>query len=788
VVKNWVLVALRCINRQKMYSVLNIAGLVVGLAAFILIALYVQNEMSFDRYHENSERIYRVVRDGRAMTPAPLGPAMAENFAEVEAVTRIIRDDNTLISRGDSHFLEQDFYWAGTEIFKVFSIPFVVGDMNTALLDPSSIVVSQSAAKKYFGDESPLGQVLNINDKMDYRVTGVFSDMPAASHFVMDFVVPYEDYFKITSNDITRWQSNFTYTYFLLREGADPSVLANDIHRVIETPLLEKFGAEKPYPRIYFLQALTDIHLKSHNMQEISVNNDMTYIYLFSSIAFLTLFIACINYVNLAMARAARRGKEVGMRKVVGARRVQLVQQFLGESFLIVLLALACSLLVVELVLPAFNTLVERQLSIGSMMELRFLLVLVLTVIFVSLLAGGYPAIRMSAFKPVKVMKGIWAKSVRGQNLRNSLVLFQFAVTTTLFICTFTINEQLSFLNDFDVGYNKSNIINLTIRDRNVRQNIEAIRSELLRNPDVIGVAASDRLPNNIDTFTSQVLNAEFPDKETTIFYNTADYDFVDLYEIEIESGRNFSKNLGADEEGAFLVNEAAVRAAGWDSPLEQTITHWSGETGPVVGVMKDFYLHSLHSPIEPLYIFLEPNNFSYVSIKVMTANTPATIEFIQGVMKKFSPRFPFEYSFFDEEFSRAYHPEQQMVNVFSSFAILAIVVACVGLFGLSAFAAQQRIKEIGIRKILGASVPGITLLLSREFVQWVILANLIAWPVAYVAMEIWLQNFAIRIDQSIFHYAGSAVLAFVIAVSTVSILSVKAAAARPEKALRYEH
>jgi putative ABC transport system permease protein len=783
--RNYFLIALRSINRQKMYSALNIVGLAVGLAAFILIALYVQNELSFDQHHQNSDRIYRVVRDGRAMTPAPLGAALADNFSEVEAVTRIIQDKNTLISREDSHFLEQEFYWAGSDVFKVFTLPFVFGDPDTALLGPSSIVISQSAAKKYFNEQNPLGKSLNINDKMDYKITGVFADMPAASHFVMDFIVPYEDYFRVTQNDISKWQSNFTYTYFLLREGADPVALEGDIHRVIEVPLFEKFGVDKPYPQMYFIQTMTDIHLKSHNMQEISVNNDMTYIYLFSSIALLILFIACINYVNLATARSTRRGKEVGLRKVVGARRFQLVQQFLGESFLIILVALSLGILLVELVLPVFNNLVERQLSLQAMTEPQFLWVLVLTVVLVSLLAGGYPAVKISAFKPILAIKGVFSKGVKGRNLRNILVLFQFSITTVLFICTLTINEQLDFVNDYDVGYNKNNVITLTIRDSAVRKNIAAVKSELLNNPEVIGVSASASLPNNIDTFTNKVLNSEFPDKETTIFYNTADYDFAELFGIDIEQGRNFSRDHQSDEKGVFLVNQAAVRAAGWESPLGQTMTHWSGEQGQIVGVMKDFHLHSLHSAIEPLYIFLAPQNFSHLSIKVKPGSVPATLEFIQGTMKEFSPSFPFEYAFFDEEYSRAYHPEQQMVNVFSSFAILAVIVACIGLFGLTAFAAQQRTKEIGIRKILGASVSKITMLLSREFVHWVVLANLIAWPIAYLAMEIWLQNFAVRIDQGFSNFVGSAAMTFVIAVLTVSVLSVRSATANPGKALR---
>lgn len=786
--KNYFLIALRIINRQKMYSILNIAGLAIGMAAFLLIALYTQYELGFDRYHQNADRIYRMVREDRTLTPAPLGPALTESFADVEAVARIIQDKNTLISRGDAHFLEAEFYWAGADIFKIFSLPFIHGDPESALKNPSSIVISQSTARKYFGDQNPLGETLNVDDRMDFKVTGVFADMPANSHFLMDVIVPYEDYFKATGNDITNWNSNFTYTYFMLRDGASSVALQGDIHRVIEIPLLEKYGVPKPYPEaFYFVQSIKDIHLNSHREQEISVNNDMMYILLFSSIAVLILFIACINYVNLTTARSTRRGREVGMRKVVGAQRIQLIQQFMGESFFLILLALALTMMIISLVLPVFNNLVERQLSMASMAEPQFLLMIVATVMFVSLLAGGYPAINISGFKPITILQGVLATGKKGRSLRNTLVLFQFSVTIALFICTLTINNQLEFVNSYDVGYSKDNIINVKIRDGAVRRNIEAIKTELLQSPDVVGITASGRLPNDIDGFTSRALNPRLPDQEFTIYYNTADYDFVDLYDIQIVEGRNFSRDLTSDEQGVFLVNEAAVRAGEWESPLQQTMTHWSGETGKVVGVMKDFHLRSLHSPIEPLYIFLAPENFSYLSLKVKPTGIPATLEYVEAVLKKFSPNFPFEYAFFDQEFAKAYHPEQRMVNIFSSFAILAIIVACLGLFGLSAFTAQQRTREIGIRKVMGASVARITVLLSREFIRWVILANLIAWPVAYVVMDRWLQNFTLQAGQSPWYFLLAAVMALVIAVLTVSVLSVRAASASPIKALRHE-
>ena len=786
--RNYLLIALRIIDRQRMYSALNIAGLAIGMAAFLLIALYTQYELSFDRYHDNAERIYRIVRDGRTLTPPPLGPALQNNFDEVEAVARLIQDENTLVSRGDKHFLEKNFYWAGPGIFEIFSFEFVHGQAEIALAEPSSIVISESVARKYFGEANPIGETLKIDDSRDFRVTGVFADMPANSHFIMDAMVPYLDYFRGTDLDMTSWNSNYTYTYFLLRKDADPRALERSIHEVIEIPLLEKFNVPKPWPdNFYFAQPITDIHLKSHREQEISVNNDIGYVLLFASIAVLVLFIACINYVNLSTARSARRGREVGMRKVVGASRMQLVQQFMGESFFLVLLALALTLVIVNLALPAFADLVERPLSMAAMLEPRFLLVLVATLVLVGLLAGGYPAVSISGFKPVKMLKGSLVRSGGGKALRNVLVLFQFSVTIALFICTLTVNRQLEFVNGYDVGYSKDNIINLRIRDRSIRANIDTVKTELMQHPGVLSVAASHRLPNDIDGFTSQALDPRFPQQETAIYYNTADYDFIDLYGIQIVQGRNFSRDQVSDAQGVFLVNEAAVRTGNWDNPLEQTMEHWSGETGPVVGVMKDFHLHSLHNAIEPLYIFLDPQKFTWLSVKVESTDLSATLAHLEKVMKAFSPNFPFEYTFFDQEFARAYQAEQKMGSVFSSFAILAIIVACLGLFGLSAFTAQQRTREIGIRKVMGASVARITVLLSSEFMRWVVIANLLAWPVAWLVMDRWLQNFALRTSQDPVFFVLSAAGALVIALLTVSVLSVRAASASPIKALSYE-
>ncbi len=785
--KNYLLVTVRNLKKNSTYSLLNIIGLAVGMTAFILIALYVQYELRFDKYHENADRIYRVVREERAFTPAPLGPSLKEKIPEVESAARILRRNKTLISYEQKHFLEEEFYWVDPETFDIFSIPFICGDPETALNDPSAIVLSQRTAKKYFGNSDPMGKVLTVSERYEFKVAGVFNDMPSNSHFVMDAVVPYETYFRITTNDITSWRSNFSYTYFLLRKGAEPEVMENKISPVIEIPLLKAAGIKEPYPKVYSIQSVTEIHLNSHLMQEVGVNNDMKYIILFSSIAFLILFIACINYMNLTTARSLRRGKEVGMRKVVGAQKGQLIVQFLGESVAMAVLATIFSIMIVLVALPAFNSLVERQLSLNPIQNPQLFLGLFFVTLFVGLFAGSYPAMRMSGFRPISVLGGAFTRSAKGSSLRNVLVLVQFSITIFLIICSIAVREQLKFIKTVDMGYTKEQIITLPVRGRSARQNIQSIKTELLQYSDITAVSTSARLPNNIDTFTSRNwtgLNLEEP---IPIYYNTADYDFIDLYGMQIVQGRNFSRDFPSDETGAFLINETAVKVAEWESPIGRKFTHWSGETGEIVGVIKDFHLRSLHSPIEPLYVFLNTRNFSNISIKIKSVNIPATIDHVEGIMKKFAPSTPFSYSFFDEVFERAYFTEQRMGRVFGAFAILAIFIACLGLFGLTVFAAEQRTKEIGIRKVLGASDSKIFLLLSKEFIRWVFLANLIAWPIAYFAMNKWLQNFAYRIHIGIVAFLISGGTALLIAYFTVSYQSIKSARANPVNSLRYE-
>ena len=797
--KNYLKIALRNMNKHKGYSFINITGLAIGLAAFILIALYVQYELSFDRYHEHADRIYRVVREKpsststafikTAVTPAPLGPALRDEFPEIESVNRMIKSLNILLSFGHEQFLEENFYWADPETFELFSIPFVKGDPQTALNDPSAIVLSEKIAKKYFGNEDPVGKVLTVDERWDFKVTGVFSNMPANSHFIMEAIVPYETYFRLRGIDLTQWGGNFSYTYFLLREGGDTEALQSKLPAFLDKYIYDQFDfeVEDRFKNRILIQPLTKIHLHSHRNQELEMNNDMIVVILFSSIALLFLFIACINYMNLATARSGHRSREVGIRKVMGAQRRQLIKQFFGESIATTVLAMIISIVIVLVALPAFNNLMERQLTFNPFNNPQLLLGLILLTLFVGLFSGIYPALYISGFRPIVVLSGTFTKSSKGLAQRNILVLIQFSITIIFVVFTFIVRDQLNFMMNRDMGYGRDQIVTLKVEDRNFRRNIQAIKTELLNHPDIVAVTTSFSLPNNIDYHTTARWPGMNPDVLIPIYYEMADYDFVDVFDIKIVDGRNFSRDFPSDENGVFLVNEAAVKAAGWESPVGRELVHWTGKTGKIVGIMKDFHMHSLHRPIEPLYILLEPDTFSYISLKIRPTHIPATINYVERIMKQFSPSYPFDYAFFDDIFERDYHTEQRMRAIFGSFSVLALVVACLGLFGLASFAIEQRTKEIGIRKLLGASVSGIFVLLSREFLKWVLLSVFIAWPVSYFLMRRWLSDFAYRIDMGVDAFFLSGGLVLIIALLTVSFQSVKAASSSPAESLKYE-
>ncbi len=796
--KNYLITALRNIRRQKGYSFLNIAGLAIGITCFILISLYVQNELSYDRYHKDSDRIYRVCsehpfvyhgKNQSAITQAPLAPALVEDLPEVVSSVRFTDASNVLLSADDNKFFGESVYFASPGIFDVFSFQLLKGAPQTVLTEPSSLVLSERMAEKYFGDEDPVGKILRFEDRHDFKVTGVIKNMPKNSHFIADFIAPFKTCGSIYNLDFSSWMQSGYYTYIKLRENTDPKELEDKLQGYMERAFRKGQNREGFH---YFLQPLTKIHLHSDLIAEISVNNDIKNIYIFGFIAFLILIIACINYMNLITARSSKRGKEVGIRKVVGARRSQVIKQFFGESIILSTLALLSSLFLVRLILPVFNRFVERELSLNLIKNPQFSLWLVGILVFTGIFAGCYPALVLSSFKPVSILRGWAKKRSQGISLRNMLVVVQFSISITLVICTLVIRNQLHYIKNRDVGYRKDQIITMRVRDPQIRENLNLIKNELREHSSVVSVSSSSNLPHRITNLTPAKTPQAAENESFAMYQSTVDYDFIDLFEIDIVEGRNFSREFPSDSEDALLVNETAVKALGYPQPLGKEIitpVHGGGERRErIIGVMKDFNMLSLHQSIEPLRLALDPEGRQpYLSIKIRGSDIPETIKFIREKMEVFSSIYPFEYQFFDDVFARVYETEQKTGKMFNTFTLLALVIACLGLLGLTSFATEQRTKEIGIRKVLGSSISGIIVLLSREFTKWVLLANIFAWPVAYFVMSRWLQNFAYRVRIDLGTFVISGFLTLLMALLTVSFQSTKAAHANPADSLRYE-
>jgi len=796
--RHYIISTLRTIKRNRSHSFINIAGLVLGLTFFFLISLYIQFELSFDRYHENAGRIFRIARklpeghthggktEAASMIPA-VGPALVEDYPEVVSQVRLVRRRNLLLKRDRNGYMEPEVFFVEPDIFKIFSLPLVQGNARSALSDPDSIILSRSAALKYFGEENPLGKTIRFNQSRDLKVTGILGDMPKNSHFIMDVIIPFETLIASTQWDLTSWSSNFCSTYILLGEGVDPKELEKKL-----PALYQKHAEAEAKPGGYrycqpFLQALVDIHLHSDLDGEFAPNNSVSNIYIFSTIAFLILLLACINYTSLATARFTLRGKEVGMRKTVGAQRSQLITQFLGESLLFTAIACLLSMAVVQLVLPVFNDLVGRTLNFTDLVDPVFYLWIPAVIFLTGCCAGIYPALFISSTRPAVVIKNLQFSGTG--KLRSALVVFQFTVSAVLIISAVIVKNQLSHIRNLDVGYSKDQIVVIRLHDANLR-NFDALKSEMKANPHILEVSISDALPNNIQSQSIPDwpgIPVDFPHFD--IYTAAVDEGYLDVFNLELITGRKFSRDFPTDANGAFIFNQALVEALGWESPLGREFTYWRGETGRVIGVVKDFNLHSLHKDIEPMYLYYHRNPWSTncLSVKIRGGNMPETLAFLRSRMKKFSPEYPLDYSFFDDIFDQSYRSEQRLSKMFHIFGFLAVGIACLGLFGLAAFSTEQRSKEVGIRKVLGASTASIFMLLSKTFFKWVLLSNLIAWPIGYLAMRAWLRNFAYRAPMSIWIFFLTAAAALAVALLTVMFQTMKASTTEPIESLRFE-
>ena len=806
-IKNYLRVALRNLRNNKAYSFINIFGLAIGIACCVAILLYVQDELSYDRFNTNTDRIYRVHfhaffnnKDiNLAVASAPLAPTLIQNFPEVVSATRIRNFGFPVLRYKEKAFSEEKFYWADSTFFDVFTVHFLKGNPATALTQPNSVVITDAMAKKYFGSENPMGKILNADHRRDYLVTGVVDGFPPNSHFHFDFLGSLATY-QDSKNQI--WLNNNYFTYIVLQKGTDPDVFEKKMNSFLRTfigPQI-KTATGATYEQFeaagnkigFFLQPLTSIHLTSHLDYEIEPNGNISYVYIFSAIAFAILLIACINFMNLSTARSDKRAKEVGIRKTLGSTRGRLFSQFMTESIVTSVLAVVCAVGIVEMMLPLFNDISGKDLSVGIFDNFYAIPLLAGLSVAVGILAGSYPAVYLSSFIPAQVLKSDGRKGSRKSILRSILVVSQFAVSVVLFIGTFVIYEQLHFIQDKDLGFDKEQLIIINKTD-DIGAHIESFKHELRSNPSVLQVTNSNAIPGNQsgDNVYQPEGGSSSDAQDIKVLFS--DYGFAGTYKIEMKSGRFFSQDHPSDSD-AVVLNEAAVKALGMKDPVGKNLQDLPNNRGRqhsfrIIGVMKDFNYASLHETIRPLLIgaYRTGDFGKYVTVRVAGGNIRNTIAFLEQTWKKYAGNEAFEYNFLDQNLQRLYTADIRAGKIAAIFSVLAIFIAALGLLGLAAFITEQRTKEIGIRKVLGASVPELLTLLSSQFVKWVVIANCLAWPLAYYIMNNWLQNFAYRVNVSVWVFVASGLLALIIALITVSSQAIKTATTNPVKSLRYE-
>ena len=816
--KNYFKIAFRRLRKQKAFSFINISGLAIGMACCILISLYVADELSYDQYHENADRIYRVERSGTfngqdfyvPVTGHPYGPAMQNDYPEVEAATRFWPLELPVKDRNNQYFKEE-FWFADANVFEVFSFQLLKGDKASVLAEPNSIVLTEQMARRYFGPSDPIDKLLTLQwsgQDIQFKVTGVMAQMPQSSHFITEFFISYTTLKSLLGEQqLGSWFNNGQYTYILLEEGVDPKEMEQKFIGMLEKYMGPMVQRMMPDTKIKIsdifqipLRPITEIYLHSDLEFEPRPTSSMTTIYVLSLIAVLVLFIACINFMNLSTARSVNRANEVGVRKVVGAERKLLITQFLGESTIQVFVALVFAIVLVLLVLPAFNDLSGKALSLEVSRYPLFAGAFAAIALFVGVFSGIYPAFFLSSFNPVNVLKGKSGANMRGANaLRKVLVVAQFAISICLIFATLVIVRQLDYLKNKKLGFDKEQVVAIPLRDNAVRSQIEPLKNRLLQNSAVIEVASSTQLPGD-NAFSDQgywpSINAADMDNFVSFIYFSVDEKFLPLTKIELAAGRNFSKAFATDSAEAVIINQAAIARLGWGSANEalgKSIYQPTALNPPqfrelkVVGVTEDFHFKSLHQKIEPLIIHMTASNARFLSVRVQTRDISETIEFLEREVGAFSPNYPFEYFFLDSHYDELYRAEEKLQHIFRYFTFLAIFIACLGLFGLAAYAAEQRTKEIGVRKVLGATVPGLFHLLSKDFIKLVLFAAVLAWPAGWFAMRAWLQDFHYRIDMTASAFLISGALAILIALVAISYQSVKAALTNPIDALRYE-
>jgi len=801
--RNYLTLAVRNLLSHKGYSAINVLGLAIGMASCVLILLYVQDELSFDQYHAKKDRIYRIAESatitGRsieaAVTPPSWAPVLARDYPDIEQFTRIKPPNSRwLIRYGDNRFYERYFVFADSSVFDVFTLPLVQGNASTALAEPHTVVVSESMADKYFGDDNPIGKVITGDGLYEFTVTGIMRDMPVNSHFHFDFLASFASlapnslYYSDPDNIQNSGFNHDLYTYLLLREGTTREEMESRFRPFLDKylgELLKSAGIEAdPY-----LQPLTDIYLYSNLEAEIRANSDIRYVYIFASLAVFILVIACVNFMNLSTARSARRAQEVGIRKVLGAQRLQLIRQFIGESVLLSLIALIIALVLVHLLLPQFNLLSGKALE----MDYRsnwLVPALAVIVLFVGLAAGGYPAFLLSSFRPVAVLTGALKTGASHSVLRKVLITFQFSISILMMAGTAVVFSQLEFMKNKRLGFESEHLAVVRMPDEEAVNGYPAYKTAVLQYPEIQQVSTSSSVPGTQVSLNLLTPEGVPPDQSPVFHTIWADFDFVETMEIELAAGRTFDTAFATDS-SACLINETAVRALGWEDPIDKTFRFaGSPETAPshrVIGVMKDFHQNSLRQPIEPLMIlFNAPGPF--MVIRIREEDLQRGLEILQDQWRLTYPNHPaMEITFLGANLAQLYTAEQRLGNVFIAGAALSMLIACLGLLGLSSYMAEQRTREIGIRKVLGATISNVMMLLSADFTKLVLLAFVIGAPVGYYVMQAWLEDFPYRIEPGLGLFFLAGLAALLVAWLTVGYQAFKAATANPADAVKGE-
>src|SRR6056297_442847 len=804
-IKNFFLTAFRNLTKKWSYSFINILGLTIGLASVIYIFLFVRFELSYDKMHENHDRIYRAGVRGmlmnseinQAITAAPMAEAMRNDYPEVESACRLTTAGDWLMTYEDKKFNERNLFFADSTFFSIFSFKLIKGDPAQVLTEPRSLVVTESTAKKYFGNEDPVGKTLKVeNDTVLYQVTGLMQDIPENSHVTFDMLGSMT---TLRRSESTFWVNHNYYTYILLNEGTDPEAFETKMQSLVEKyvgPQIEQILGvnlqefkESGNSFGYFMQPLADIHLRSDLQYEIEANGNILYIYIFNSVAVFILVIASINFTNLATARAANRATEVGVRKVLGAQKKQLVAQFLTESFLITLLSLALAVVALEVVMPYLNNITQIPLAIDYFGSWYTLPGLLLLIVLVSFMAGSYPAFFLALFRPVAVLKGKLKLGAKNGMLRSALVIVQFVVSVFILLSTYTVSDQLHYMLNKDLGFEKEHVLMIR-RSDGLRNQMESFKSEVKNLSGVVEITNARNYPGI--NFSN---NTFFKEGEQTNTYllNQAwvSFDYEKTFGFEMLKGRFFSKDFPTDS-NAIVINESAVKSLGLDEPVGKNLLLPAGENEyrplKIIGVVKDFHFKSLHTTIEPAAFTLLPGNWEgVVCVKLRPENINNTISSIQNIWESFTSQYPFEYFFFDDHMEDLYRAEKRTSSIFIIFSLLSVVIALFGLFGLISFITEQRKKEIGIRKTFGSTSLNIVVIICKDILKLIIIATLISWPIAYWVMNKWLQDFSYRVDIHFIMFLVIPLITMLVSLLVVIYQALKAAFRNPAETLRYE-